>query len=339
MRNRWRAEEDPRERYPPHHRPRDRDIDWERQGRRPHSPYSAHRGGARFASHREGDWADRNRREPYRKRQFSRDRDSTKFDGRKPPSSPSRASNPNYHHQSSREQIEERLSRRREHSPARSAKRRRTQSPSPAGSARFGFENQRPGRSRGSPDFDDRRPSGPRSRSPPRNLLPHPSRPGSPTARSQVSDRGTRGQREPSPSLNRDRRSLSPRPNLRSSPPRRPVSKHSTLDTPISSVNSIPIKSRLPLSEGQPSAKDNPPSKTPSVIDETDNRSMDGQYPPHRGNYGMHRGQQRPFVDTRQQYGGSPPYSSNSSYHGSPQAHSPYHNQRGDWGGQGQVCI
>ncbi|EXJ92235.1 CMGC/CDK/CRK7 protein kinase [Capronia epimyces CBS 606.96] len=66
---------------------------------------------------------------------------------------------------------------------------------------------------------------------------------------------------------------------------------------------------------------------------------MDGQYPM-RGNYGMHRGQQRPFVDARQpQFGGSPPYSStpNSSYHGSPQANSPYHNQRGGWGGgQGQ---
>ncbi|KAK5378127.1 serine/threonine protein kinase, CMGC, CDC2/CDK subfamily [Exophiala xenobiotica] len=60
---------------------------------------------------------------------------------------------------------------------------------------------------------------------------------------------------------------------------------------------------------------------------------MDGQYPM-RGNYGMHRGQQRPFVDTRQQYGGSPPYSGtpNSSHHGS-QAGSPYHNQRGGWGG------
>ncbi|KAK4940706.1 serine/threonine protein kinase, CMGC, CDC2/CDK subfamily [Elasticomyces elasticus] len=62
---------------------------------------------------------------------------------------------------------------------------------------------------------------------------------------------------------------------------------------------------------------------------------MDGQYPT-RGNYGGHRGQQRPFVDTRQAaYGGSPPYSGtpNSSYHGSPQAGSPYHNQRGGWGG------
>ncbi|KIX98669.1 uncharacterized protein Z520_05970 [Fonsecaea multimorphosa CBS 102226] len=62
---------------------------------------------------------------------------------------------------------------------------------------------------------------------------------------------------------------------------------------------------------------------------------MDGQYPS-RGNYGMNRGQQRPYAENRHQgYGGSPPYSSNSSYHGSPPQNSPYHHQRGGWGGQG----
>ncbi|KIW79975.1 hypothetical protein Z517_06590 [Fonsecaea pedrosoi CBS 271.37] len=62
---------------------------------------------------------------------------------------------------------------------------------------------------------------------------------------------------------------------------------------------------------------------------------MDGQYPS-RGNYGMNRGQHRPYAENRHQgYGGSPPYSSNSSYHGSPPQNSPYHQQRGGWGGQG----
>lgn len=61
---------------------------------------------------------------------------------------------------------------------------------------------------------------------------------------------------------------------------------------------------------------------------------MDGQYPT-RGDYGK-RGQQRSHVDTRQhqQPAGSPPFPStpNSSYQGSPQASSPYHNPRGGWG-------
>ncbi|OCT52623.1 hypothetical protein CLCR_09511 [Cladophialophora carrionii] len=96
--------------------------------------------------------------------------------------------------------------------------------------------------------------------------------------------------------------------------------------------------SRVLLGRGQPpDKKDNHSSKPPSVADDADDRSMDGQYPPHRGNYGTHRGQ-RPYIDARHQgYGGSPPYSSNSSYHGSPQANSPYHNQRGGWGGHGTM--
>jgi hypothetical protein len=105
-------------------------------------------------------------------------------------------------------------------------------------------------------------------------------------------------------------------------------------------VNSIPVKSRALPGRGQPAdKKENSSSRPPSVIDEPDGRPMDGQYPPHRGNYGTHRGQQRPYLEARHQgYGGSPPYSSNSSYHGSPQANSPYHNQRGGWGGHGSVC-
>ena len=120
MRHRWRAEEDPRERYPPSYLPpRDRDRDWDSQHRRPTSPPSTYRGGEHFESHREPHWADRDRREPPRKRPFSRDRDTRKFRGRPPSISPPRLSQPKYH-SSSRQQIQERLSRRRDLSPPRS---------------------------------------------------------------------------------------------------------------------------------------------------------------------------------------------------------------------------
>ncbi|KAJ9616998.1 serine/threonine protein kinase, CMGC, CDC2/CDK sub [Cladophialophora chaetospira] len=109
---------------------------------------------------------------------------------------------------------------------------------------------------------------------------------------------------------------------------------HLHLDGPCPSSHQLTHRSH----PSQPfDAKDNPSSRPESLVDENEDRSMEGQYP-HRGNYGPHRGQQRPFVDIRQQgYGGSPPYSSNGSYHGSPQANSPYHNQRGGWGGHGPM--
>lgn len=337
MRHRWRAEDDPRERHS-HHQPRDRDRDWDRDARRPHSPHPENRGGDSFASRDQGNPRE-NRPHP-RKRHNSRDRNSRKFKGRKPSPPPSHPSKSRRHHPAFRPDFENRPSRHLDQSPTRAAKRRRTQSPSPSGSARLGSDPQRPGRSRESPDPDDRHLPASSSRSPPRDFPPQSPRPTSSAARSQISRRdrhGPTGHRDHSPFRTHNNRSISPRPLSRASPPRRPESKISITDTPISSVNSLPLKTRRLPGEPKPSAKqDNPPSRPPSVVDDTETRSMDGQYPPHRGNYGMHRGQQRPFVDTRQQgYGGSPPYSSNSSYHGSPQATSPYHNQRGGWGGHG----
>ena len=337
MRHRWRAEGDPRERYP-HHRQWDRDRDWDREGGRSYPPNSAYRGREPSVPHGGGHYRDN--RPPLRKRQFSRDRDVGKFYGRKRSISPARLPKPKHHHSPPQGPSEDRLGRRRDYSPSQPAKRRRTQSPSPASSARLSSESRRFARSRRSPGINDRRPPVDHPRSPFREPYPRSSRPGSPAARSQVSDRGRHVPTRPrptSPFRNRDKRSISPRPLSRSPPPRRTESKHSTYKTPVSSVNSIPVKARPLPGQRQPTdEKDNRPSRPASIIDDDDRHSMDGHYPPYRGHHGMHRGQYRPYGDARHQgYGGSPPYSSNSSYHGSPQANSPYHNQRGGWGNPG----
>ncbi|KIX09791.1 uncharacterized protein Z518_00872 [Rhinocladiella mackenziei CBS 650.93] len=316
MKHRRRAEEDPRERHPP--RPWERNR--ERPAPRPHSPPPAPHGES-FGAYRERDQVERSRRHPHKK--WHQSRDFKRLHGRKSSLSPSRPSKPKHPHTSRPRPFDNRPGRHRNYSPDRLPKRRRTQSPSPVGSDRFGPEGQGPGRRGDWFDISDRPPPNPRPRSPAREFAS-----GS-VPRSRASDI------EVDPPAGYEEPILHRRDRRSASPPRRAESKHSSVDTRESSVNSIRPPERPSRGRGQRFAKKGHPiSRTPSVVDETDNRSMDGQYPT-RGNYGMHRGQQRSFVDTRQPFGGSSPYSTtpNSSYHGSPQANSPYHNQRGGWGG------
>ncbi|KIW45895.1 uncharacterized protein PV06_01601 [Exophiala oligosperma] len=313
MKHRWRAEDDPR----------DRDLNRSREserhpgGHRPPSPSFGYSEDYR-GPHRDRDQGTRGGRRQSRKWQ----RDTKKSGGRKPSLSPTRPANSKHSHAQHSRPFKDRPARIRDFSPDRHPKRRRTQSPSPAPSDRFGSDSRNPGRSRDRPDIHDRRS---RSRSPFRP---------SNASRSDSGPRGynsdVRGSRESSPHRRQDRRSISPRHSSRASPSRRDdYTSHRETSHKDFRPPKRPGKSRgrrFPVG-GQPR------SRTPSVVDDTDNRSMDGQHST-RGNYGNHRGQQRPFVDTRQQYNGSPPYSGtpNSSYHGS-QAGSPYHNPRGGWGG------
>lgn len=335
MKNRWRAEEDPRERHP--HQPPDREGD--RGGRRPHSPPAAHRGEP-SAPYRGGHQAGRPNRPPHKKRHPSGN--PRKLHGRNSSISPHRPFKQKHHHQSRPKPVEDRPGRPRDYSPTRFSKRRRTQSPSPPPSDRGPSGSQRPGRSRERSHLSDRRPPNPRPRSPTQTFPPSSSRPISPSQQSRgpdIEEYGRSDRRRSSPSYRRDKQSLSPRSASRSSPPHRQELNDISLETrDLSGQRIRPPKRPAPGKGRHPAKKSKRISRTPSVVDDTDSRSMDGQYPS-RGNYGTHRGQQRPFVDTRQQQqyggGGSPPFSStpNSSYHGSPQANSPYHNQRGGWGG------
>ncbi|EXJ93993.1 CMGC/CDK/CRK7 protein kinase [Capronia coronata CBS 617.96] len=325
MKSRWRAEDDPRERHS--HRSRERDRD---RGRpRPHSPPSTLRR-EQPESYGERDPTPRSQRRSHKKWQSSRDH--RKLHDRQPSLSPPRSPKPRHPLPPPERPSGDRAARPRNFSPARFPKRRRTRSPSPPGSERFGSEALRSGRGRDYPIFHDRRSRSPRSRSPHR---------GSPVRKSRPESRSRKANPETNVLVGRhDRRSLSPLTSPRPSSPRPNHHKHPSTGPGNSSTKSFPPPKRPAPGKGEASAQNSHSgSKTPPVADDIDDRSMDGHYPM-RANYGMHRGQQRPFIDPRQQqFGGSPPYSStpNSSYHGSPQANSPYHNQRGGWGGaQGQ---
>lgn len=333
MKSRWRAGDDPRERH--RHRSRERDPERGRPG--PHSPTPTLRR-EQPDSYRRREPAGPSQGRSHKK--WHPSREERKLHDRKPSRSPPRSPRPKHTYPPPGRLPEDRTARPRNFTPARFPKRRRTRSPSPAGSDRFGSESLRLGRDRDHTNSHDRRSRISRSRSPYRGSPPRRPRP---DPRSRGPDRepyAAVGSLEHTLPSRRNRRSPSPLASPKPSSSRRIDPIHSTLDSRISPTRSFPPLKCSAIDKGETPAKDSrPASRTPSVAEDIDNHSMDGHYPM-RGNYGIHRGQSRPFVDTRQpQFGGSPPYSSNpnSSYHGSPQANSPYHNQRGGWGGaQGQ---
>ena len=332
MKHRRRAEGDPRERNS--HRPWDRGRD-RSPGRRPYSPGpTSKQDHSTFG--RERDRVDWDKRPPHRNGHPHR-RSKKPYPARQS-YSPSRSSNPKTSHHPRPKQFEPPFHRSRDHSVDRQPKRRRTRSPSTADSERGrpGYDQHQRGppsvggskRTSVSPRIKgDHRLSRPSSSSWATNIEPfvHPDR---------------RRDFTPPPIHARDTRSRSPARSSRASPDPRFESYPSSIRTRESSIDSNrPPHYSEKSGKGRFAAKqarrrDRLASRSPSLVDDTDTRSMDGQYPP-RGGYG-HRGQQRPFVDTRQHQNpaGSPPFPStpNSSYHGSPQANSPYHNQRGGRG-------
>ena len=324
MTDRWRAEDDDRDRHS--HRPRDRDGDRDRDhiDRWPRSPPrrdidSAYRG---------RDLLDIDSYRPPQKREPSRD----SYYYRSP--SPIRQPRQKHHQPPGRGRpLEERVTRPSEPSPDRAFKRRRTQSPSPTRSDRWV-----PDRRRGSPDRDypDRRQIidrafSPRQSSPPRQYRPDPR--DLPSEIDSYVPSTRRRELTPPTIRRRDRRSRSPRRTP--SPPPRQVQKKPSKDPELSPYSARLLKTKQLAAEraGESARK---PSR-PSTADETHQRSMDGGYGM-RGNYGnrgnmMQNRPSRPYVDTRPQYGGSPPYGTpNSSHQGSPHSASPYHN-RGNWSG------
>ena len=134
----------------------------------------------------------------------------------------------------------------------------------------------------------------------------------------------------------------------RTPPPRKEPAKQSKLPARELSPYSARLQKTKELSLRKPNQKD--PNTIPVVRrggspsasykhnrDEDETESMAG----YNQNYGVHnnvnRGNLRPWVDTRQNYGGSPPFHTpNSSYQGSPQSGSPYHGGRGGWNGHQQ---
>ena len=307
MRERWRAEDGPRDRRS--RRDRDRSAHRNRSpSPRRSSPQSHHRGRDLIDEYRPAT-KHQPSREPRQYRRFS--------------PSPSRSFHS--HHPRSRP-LDERITRPRDWSPERAAKRRRTESPSPARSDRWVPETRRRSRSRdryeprGPPPID--RAFSPRRSSPvrsPRRELP-------PDIDSYVPHR--RREPTPAPSWRRERRSRSP-PRRQS--PRRTEQKRQPQERQLSPFSARVQRTReLEAEIAKTSA---PPSNAASVFGEDESMDYHTRGYGHRGGWNQNR-PQRPYVDTRQhQYGGSPPYQGqNGSYHSSPHSASPHYN-RGGWNG------
>lgn len=332
MKHRRRAEGDLRERNP--HRPWDRGRD-RSPGRRLYSPDPASKQDHSTLD-RERDRGNWDKRPPHRNSHPHR-RSKKPYPAR-PSYSPPRSSKPKNNHPPRQKQFDHPSHRPRDYSVDRQTKRRRTRSPSAADSerGRLGYDQYK----RDRPGVEDTKRN---SVSPRKERDHHSSRPRS-SSRATNNEPFVHPDRRrdftPPPVRRRDRRSRSPGRSSQASPDPRVDSHPSSIHSRESSiVSNRPEHHSEKSGKGRFGAKKakqraRPASKTPSLVDDTDTRSMDGQYPP-RGGYG-HRGQQRSYVDTRQhqQPAGSPPFPStpNSSYRGSPQANSPYHNQRGGWG-------
>ena len=145
------------------------------------------------------------------------------------------------------------------------------------------------------------------------------------------------------------RRSRSPQLRSRSPIPSRSQSNNlpSSKAREVSPYSSHTVKNKqlnLRSNEGHrrpsvASIKGEPPSAESRRHLARDEKLLDDRQATMRGNYPVHHNlmqnrPQRPLVDTRQQYGGSPPYGTpTSSYHGSPPSTSPYHPGRGAWSG------
>ncbi|RMZ83992.1 hypothetical protein DV737_g1266, partial [Chaetothyriales sp. CBS 132003] len=346
MRDRWRGEDDHRDRHRSH---------GERSVRRHRSPSPRRLSPA--SPYRGRDNIDTDSYRP--PTLHSSSRDSWKHHRRSP--SPQR-SRPKPPHPQRPRAPDDRISRARDFSPERGAKRRRTQSPSPSRSDRWARGARRRSHSRdhydrrGRPAAVDRafssrraspeRPFRPESREYPAEIDSYiPAQRKRSPSLSPVPLR----RREPrSPSRRREARSPSRRREARSpsrrrdhSPPRqtdpRPRSEERN-PTPQPQTAQVVRARDVAAERSTPSAKTSaPPSKAPSAADEADPHSMDGHYQArghgHRGGWNQTR-PHRPYVDTRQHhYGASPPYHNPSgSYHGSPHSATSHYN-RGSWNG------
>jgi hypothetical protein len=320
MTDRWRAEDDDRDRHP---RQRDRSRDRTHIDRWTRSPPrreidSAYRG---------RDLLDTDSYRPPQKRDLSRD----SFYRRSP--SPARQPGSKQHPSTARGRpLEDRISRPRDPAPDRAIKRRRTQSPSPARSDRWIPEHRRASPSR---DHPERRPAidrafSPRHTSPPRHSRAEPR--DLPAEIDSYIPKHRKRDPTPPP-RRRDKRSRSPRRSLSPSSRRRP--KKPSKDQGLSPYSARLLKTKeVEAERAERSCRE---SSRPTTADENQ-ESMAGNYDM-RGNYGnrgnmMQHRPQRPYLDTRQQqYGGSPPFGTpNSSHQGSPHSASSHHN-RGNWGG------
>ncbi|RMZ79747.1 hypothetical protein DV738_g3125, partial [Chaetothyriales sp. CBS 135597] len=296
MRDRWRGEDDHRER---HRR--------ERSARRHCSPSRRPSPGYKGRDLIDTDF--------YRPPAFySSSRDSGKYLRRSP--SPPR-SRPQPPHPQRPRPPDDRVSRAREFSTERAAKRRRTQSPSPSRSDRRTPVARRRSHSRDQFDRRDRQAAAERAFSSRRPSFEGPFRPES---RDHAPENDLFLPRHLSSAHLRRREPLSPSRRRDHSPPRQIGPRVLAATRSISSAKT---------SEA--------PSKAPSVSDEADSYSMDGHYQTrghaHRGGWNQTR-PHRPYVDTRQNhYGASPPYHNpGGSYHGSPHSTTSHYN-RGSWNG------
>jgi hypothetical protein len=347
MKDRWRADEDPRERHP--NRQRDKDNS-DRRGR---SPPPARRNGVNNKLWSR-DQVATDTYIPPRQRDISRDSRYSPLRR----SSISTRRQPTFTQASAQKErpLADRITRPRSPSPIKSSKRRRTHSPSPARSDRYIPGRRRESRSRERYEARDRRlPVIDRAFSPRRSS---PNRIPKAGSRIETSDIDSyvpqHWRREPSPrpAGKPEPRSRSLRRRSRTPPARHDLQKKHTLpkQQELSPYSARALKAQQPAAEQpkreakspitKPNKPANRPSYTPTGLDQGDNDSMDGQQHSMRQNYPMHNNMMlnrpnRPIVNTRQSYGGSPSYiTPNSSYHGSPQSGSPFQQGRGGWNGQ-----
>ena len=248
--------------------------------------------------------------------------------------------------------------------PGKPAKRRRTRSPSPAHSDRYIPPHRRESRSRERSDVRDRRNIGTDRAFSPRRTSPYRDsrsdrRVELTSSDSYVPSQRRRERSRTPPKIERwlrspPRRSRSPRhrqgtwrqasPQTREIPPysaralrTQPLS-HSRQPKHSSTMNST---QRIQSIMDDPARPPSPSRQLPS-FDRGSHDPMDGQLPM-RQNFPIHHSgphqnrPPRPMVDTRHSYSTSPPFvTPNSSYHGSPQSHSPFQGNRGGWHGQQQ---
>lgn len=362
MKDRWRADEDARNRQENRSREKDRNE------RRPRSPPQPRRAQVED-NRRSRESGATDSYVPGRQRDGSRD--SKRSHPRRASPSPRRPQNQRRGSPQNSRALADRITRPRDGSPVHPSKRRRTHSPSPARSDRYIPDRRRDSRSRERFENRDRRPIGiDRAFSPRRSSPTRISRPvsrGEPPVIDSYIPAHRRRENSP-PARQPDRRSRSPRRRSRTPPPRREQLKQSS-PPPQSALphrelspysarvlrtqqQNLPPQHSTPRKQNHQANKQKPARKQSIEADHNrdvsdreteDYESMDGRHGPQQ-NYStpnqMHNRPQRPFVNTQQSYGGSPPpfQTPNSSHHGSPQSGSPFRG-RGGWNGpqsQGQ---
>jgi CTD kinase subunit alpha len=343
MKDSWKPDEDRRVRETSRHR---EPIRGERRPRSPPIQRREKDQGIRRGPPQEGTESYR----PGRRRDNSRDSRRAHHRQASPPSR--RSSKPPQPLQGRDRQPEPRSSKFRNESPYPPSKRRRTQSPSPARSDHYVPDRPNDNRSWPRSDSRGRRPAPIDRAFSPRRASPARTRPSSrgepPSIDSYVPGRDRYDSPPPPIRTQRKRSRSPPHRRARTPPPRKEPAKQSKLPARELSPYSARLQKTKELSLRKPNQKD--PNTIPVVRrggspsasykhnrDEDETESMAG----YNQNYGVHnnvnRGNLRPWVDTRQNYGGSPPFHTpNSSYQGSPQSGSPYHGGRGGWNGHQQ---